>query len=78
MSQNLQNLQNQTEALAAPQPCRRWKAAGWRAFPGQEKGFDGFVIKNSNHSANRGTSALCATCVDGLTVLPFPVRLSEA
>ena len=49
MSQNLQNLQNQKEALTAPQPCRCWKAAGWQAFPKQEKGFDGFVsfvIKN--------------------------------
>ena len=43
MSQNLQNLQNRTEALSASQPCRRRKAAGWRAFPDQEKGFDGFA-----------------------------------
>lgn len=35
MSQNHQNLQNKCEA--APQPCRRRKAAGWRAFPKQAK-----------------------------------------
>ena len=43
MSQNLQNLQNKREVGAATQPCRRWKAAGWRAFPNLEKGFDGFA-----------------------------------
>ena len=43
MSQNLQNLQNKIEAWAAPQPCRRRKAAGWRAFLDQEKGFGGFA-----------------------------------
>ena len=37
MSQNLQNLQNKREVWAAPQPCRRRKAAGWQAFSDQEK-----------------------------------------
>ena len=29
--------------LAAPQPCRRREAAGWRASPTPTKGFEGFV-----------------------------------
>ena len=37
MSQNFQNLQN--KCVAAPQPCRRQKAAGWRAFPQLRKWF---------------------------------------
>ncbi|MBR7024338.1 MAG: hypothetical protein IKI09_12850 [Bacteroidales bacterium] len=35
--------------LAAPQPCRRREAAGWRASPTPTKGFEGFacfVTKN--------------------------------
>ena len=34
--------------MAAPQPRRRWEAAGWRASHIQQRGFDGFgsfVIK---------------------------------
>ena len=77
MSQNHQNMQNKRwggSTTVSPLESRR--LAG---FHNQEKGFDGFagfVIK-TNRSANRGTSALCATCGDGLTVQPFPVRLLE-
>ena len=35
MSQNLQNLQNKRGA--APQPCRRRKAAGWLDFQNKQK-----------------------------------------
>ncbi len=28
---------------AAPQPCRRWEAAGWLASHNPKKGFDGFA-----------------------------------
>jgi hypothetical protein len=35
MKQNLQNLQNFAEA--APQPCRRWEATGWRASHNDKK-----------------------------------------
>ena len=34
--------------MAAAQPCRRRKAAGWRAFPNLKhvlSGFEGFVTK---------------------------------
>jgi len=37
MSQNLQNLQNFAEA--APQLCRRWEGAGWRASHNFKKRF---------------------------------------
>ena len=39
MSQNRQNIQNHHLAWAAAQPRRRRKAAGWLAFPDQEKRF---------------------------------------
>ena len=37
MSQNQQNGQNLKKAVAAPQPCRRRKAAGWQAFPNRKE-----------------------------------------
>ena len=38
LQQNLQNLQNlKKKHVAATQPCRRRKAAGWRAFHDQKK-----------------------------------------
>ena len=40
--------------MAAPQPCRRRKAAGWRAFHNQEKSFvcfASFVRKENEDSA---------------------------
>ncbi len=39
MSQNLQNKQNLKKSVAATQPCRRRKAAGWQAFPNPIKSF---------------------------------------
>ena len=42
----MQNLKETN--MAAPQPCCRRKAAGWRAFPRQNKvlsGFESFVTK---------------------------------
>ena len=42
--------------MAAPQPCRRWKAAGWRAFHNQEKSFVSFVgfVRKENENITFG------------------------
>ena len=37
------NYYSDENPMAAPQPCRRRKAAGWRAFLKPEIGFVGFV-----------------------------------
>ena len=31
------------QRMAAPQPCRRWEAAGWRASHNPKNGFEGFA-----------------------------------
>ena len=56
-------MQNYKETnMAAPQPCRRRKAAGWRAFPNTKRvllGFEGFVTKK-NIGMKRNIFIICA------------------
>ena len=56
-------MQNYKETnIAAPQPCRRRKAAGWRAFPNTKSvllGFEGFVTKK-NIGMKRNIFIICA------------------
>ena len=56
----MQNLKK--ASVTAPQPCRRRKAAGWRAFPdskGVLSGFEGFVTKK-NTTMKRNLLIICA------------------
>ena len=56
-------MQNYKETnMAAPQPCLRRKAAGWRAFPNTKRvllGFEGFVTKKNN-GMKRNIFIICA------------------
>ena len=59
-------MQNHKETnMAAPQPCRRRKAAGWRAFPNTKSvllGFEGFVTKK-NIAMKRNILIVCAVAL---------------